>query len=76
MLSFAERKINEGKIEGKIEGEIEGRIEGEIEGRIKGKIEVLHTELGLSPEEIAKKLNLDVHQVKHILKQLGLHMAT
>ena len=59
MLTFAERKI----------------LEGEARGEIKGKVEVLHTELGLQAEEIAKKLNLDTHQVKDILKQLGLHIA-
>ena len=63
MLTFAERKI------------MEGEIKGEARGEARGKIEILHTELGLSPEEIAKKLNMEVGQVKDILEQMGLHEA-
>ena len=63
MLTFAERKI------------MEGEVRGEARGEARGKIEILHTEFGLSPEEIAKKLNMELQQVKEILRSLGLLVA-
>lgn len=49
--------------------EAKGRIEGRIEGKIEGKIELL-LEDGASVEAIAKRLNMDISEVEHIIASL------
>ncbi|MBL1210608.1 hypothetical protein [Geminocystis sp. GBBB08] len=46
----------------------EGKIEGEIEGKIKGKLETIPNllNLGLTVEQIAIALNLDLEFVKKV----------
>jgi hypothetical protein len=54
--------------EDRMEGKIEGKIEGRIEGKIEGKIET-YSEFGLTPEQIAEKVDIPVEKVKEILNQ-------
>ena len=48
----------------------EGRTEGITEGIIKGRI-LAYFELGVSPEEIARKTKLTVKEVEKILEENG-----
>lgn len=60
------RVYQEAKEEGKVEGKIEGKVEGKIEGKVEGKLETvpLLLELGLSTEQIAERLNLDIEEIR------------
>ena len=44
-----------------------GIEKGKNEGKIEGKIEVYYKELKLTPEEIAKKINLPLTEIKSII---------
>jgi predicted transposase/invertase (TIGR01784 family) len=54
------------KLEGIKEGKLEGIKEGKLEGIKEGKLETipLLVKLGLSPEQIAKELDIDLEIVK------------
>jgi len=61
--------LEEGRTEGREEGRTEGREEGRTEGRILGKLESIPRllELGLTVEQIATALDLEVEQVRAVL---------
>jgi predicted transposase/invertase (TIGR01784 family) len=61
----------EGKQEGKREGKREGKQEGKREGRFEAKLEAVPKllALGLTPEQIAQALDLDVAQVQQAAQQ-------
>ena len=48
------------------------RAEAKHEGKIEGKIEVYYSDLKMTPEKIAKLLNMDVSSVSEIILKLGL----
>ena len=48
----------------------EGRVEGRVEGRIEGRVEALYKDMGLSTEEIAKKLNVDEDYIIELIKEI------
>ena len=56
----------EGKAKGKAEGKAEGKSEGKAEGKAEGKLEAVPVllALGLSVEQIAEELDLDVQLVR------------
>ncbi|KAM3103573.1 Rpn family recombination-promoting nuclease/putative transposase [Phormidesmis sp. 146-12] len=70
MLELAELKqtqvYQEAKEEGKLEGLVEGKLEGLVEGKLKGVPRFL--ELGLSLEEIAQTLELDLETVRQAVQ--------
>ena len=63
--------LEEGKLEGRLEGKHEGRLEGKLEGRLEGKLESVPRllALGLSLEQIAEALGLDVATVRQAAQQ-------
>lgn len=50
--------------------ENKGRIEGKKEGRTEGKVSVYYNDMGLSPEQIAKKLNKPLDEILKIIEHL------
>jgi predicted transposase/invertase (TIGR01784 family) len=60
----------EGRVEGRVEGRTEGRAEGRVEGRVEGRTEMLKLTVplllkaGLSIEEIAQQLNVELEVVR------------
>ena len=79
-LSLEQTKIyQEAKAEGRTEGRAEGRTEGRTEGRIEGReereaemLEVtvpLLLKMGMSVEQIAQQLNVDVEAVREASQQ-------
>jgi len=62
----AEDFKQEGILEGKLEGILEGKLEGILEGKLEGKLETvsLLLRLGLSVEQIAQELGLDIEIVR------------
>ena len=62
----------EGLAEGLAEGRVEGLAEGLTKGRLEGKVELLFKDLGLSVEEIAKKLSVGEDYINTLLKELSL----
>lgn len=64
-----------GEIRGEKRGEIRGEKRGEKRGEIKGRI-LTYFEFGVSPEDIAKKMNFTVQEVEKVLEENGvLHLA-
>ncbi|MFB2896325.1 hypothetical protein ACE1CI_25735 [Aerosakkonemataceae cyanobacterium BLCC-F50] len=65
---FYQEAKAEGKQEGRQEGKLEGKQEGKQEGKLEGKLETvpLLLELGLSIEQIAERLNLDLELVRTV----------
>ncbi|MFM7475783.1 MAG: flagellar assembly protein H, partial [Microcystis aeruginosa] len=59
------------KREGKIEGKLEGKLEGELEGKLEAKLESIPRllALGLSVEQIAQALDLDLEQVRQAARE-------
>jgi predicted transposase/invertase (TIGR01784 family) len=62
--------LEEGRQEGKLEGIEEGRQEGRQEGKLEAKLEVvpLLLELGLSVEQIAQRLSLEVEIINSVIQ--------
>ncbi|WP_044195449.1 hypothetical protein [Oscillatoria acuminata] len=60
------RFYQQAKEEGKEEGKLEGKLEGQQEGKIQGKLESIPglLAIGLSVEQIAAALGLDVESVR------------
>ncbi len=56
-----------GREEGKEEGRKEGRVEGKEEGRLQGKI-LAYFDMGVTLEDIAKKLNINFTCVKDVIE--------
>jgi predicted transposase/invertase (TIGR01784 family) len=65
---FYQQAKEEGKLEGKEEGKLEGKLEGQEEGKIQGKLESIPglLAIGLSVEQIAAALGLDVEIVRQV----------
>ncbi len=55
----------EGEAKGKLEGKLEGLQEGKLEGLQEGKLKTIPglVKLGLSPEQIAMALELDIELI-------------
>lgn len=68
------RVYQEAKQEGKEEGKEEGKQEGKQEGRFEAKLEAVPKllALGLSMEQIARALDLDIAQVQQGVQQTPL----
>lgn len=66
MFSLSDLKQTRFYQEAKAEGRQEGKLEGKSEGKLQGKLETvpLLLELGLSIEQIAERLNLDLELVR------------
>ena len=56
--------------EGLIKGEERGCVNGKTDGRLEGKIEILSTELHMTPSQIADKLSLSEFEVLRVLAEL------
>ncbi|NEO11413.1 MULTISPECIES: Rpn family recombination-promoting nuclease/putative transposase [unclassified Moorena] len=63
--------LAEGRLEGIQEGRLEGIQEGRLEGKIQGKLESIPRllALGLTVEQVAQALELEVELVKQVLEQ-------
>ncbi|NEO19208.1 Rpn family recombination-promoting nuclease/putative transposase, partial [Moorena sp. SIO4A5] len=63
--------LAEGRLEGIQEGRLEGIQEGRLEGKIQGKLESIPRllALGLTVEQVAQALELEVELVKQVLQQ-------
>ncbi|OLT60057.1 Rpn family recombination-promoting nuclease/putative transposase [Moorena bouillonii] len=63
--------IQEGRLEGIQEGRLEGIQEGRLEGEIQGKLKSIPRllALGLTVEQVAQALELEVELVKQVLQQ-------
>ena len=61
----------EAKVEGWLKGRLEGRLEGKLEGRLEGRLETipLLLELGLTVEQIAAKLVVDIETVRGVAEK-------
>jgi predicted transposase YdaD len=58
-----------GKLEGLLEGEAKGKLEGLLEGKLKSIPGLL--KLGLSPEQIATALELDLEIIQQEINRLS-----
>lgn len=65
------RVYQEAKEEGRQEGKLEGKQEGKLEGKQEGKLETVPRllALGLSVEQIAEALELDVEVVRQVAQK-------
>ncbi|MBW4643891.1 MAG: Rpn family recombination-promoting nuclease/putative transposase [Goleter apudmare HA4340-LM2] len=62
----------EGRVEGREQGRVEGREQGRVEGRVEAKLEAVSQllALGLTVEQIAQALKLEVEQVRQVAQQV------
>ncbi len=67
MLGLSELKHTKVYQEAKLEGKLEGKIEGKLEGKLEAVPVLL--EVGLSLEEIATRLDLDIAIVRAVAQQ-------
>ena len=49
---------------------MEDEARGKLEGKVEGKVEILFNKLKMTPEDIAKDLNITLEQVKDIIASL------
>jgi predicted transposase YdaD len=61
-IPWSERMRNEGRAEGREEGRAEGQQIGMV---------TAYLSLGLTENEIAEKMNLDIDKVRTIIKNIG-----
>ena len=61
------------KLEGLLEGEAKGLVKGEAKGKLEGKLESIPglVKLGLSPEQIAMALELDIELINQEISKLS-----
>ena len=74
---FYQEAKEEGKLEGeqkgRLEGEQKGRLEGEQKGKLEGELEgklktvPLLLKLGLTPEQIAEELKIDIEKIQQFI---------
>ena len=57
--------LEDGERNGRVEGKLEGKLEGKFEGKLEGKLEAVPRllKLGLTLEQVAEALELDVAEV-------------
>ncbi|WP_072022176.1 MULTISPECIES: DUF2887 domain-containing protein [Nostocales] len=66
----------EGREEGRQEGREEAKAEGREEGKEEGKLEIklkmipIFLELGLTVQQIAERLELDIEEVRKVLEEM------
>lgn len=70
MCAVLDRVENRGRNAGRQEGKVEGRSEGISIGTLIGKVSVYYNDMGLSPEQIADKVNKPLGEVLNIIQKL------
>ncbi len=66
---FYQEAKAEGELEGKLKGKLEGELSGELKGELKGKLKTvpLLLRLGLTVEQIAQELGLELEKIQQVI---------